>query len=278
MLDRASSIVVIGDKSAAVSEDGKGADVDFWVIRSLLNISKFLPEDSDTQISAEILNQKNVNQAEIAGAKEIICAEAFSSRVLAHSATKPGVLSVFEELLRTTDDTCEFYTKEIVLDHTENSPKTFKDISDPSGIAIGIMRRDDLGATPHLLPTADFKLESSDELIVLRREVEPKKNGIVTEVSEEPAETVETVEKTEAEVVPSLSASESLSQTKVDPNSASLEKLDSDLDLSPKIAEGIIELRGKQRFEKAEDLMKVDGIGPKTIERIKDKIFFTKED
>lgn len=60
---------------------------------------------------------------------------------------------------------------------------------------------------------------------------------------------------------------------KVNINQASVEELAQLKGIGLKYAERIVEYREKHgAFEKAEDIMNVSGIGPKTFEEIKDRI------
>lgn len=57
-------------------------------------------------------------------------------------------------------------------------------------------------------------------------------------------------------------------------NTASLEELMSLPGIGEVKASEIIKMRQQTRFSKPEDLLKVPGIGPKTLEKIKDSITF----
>lgn len=58
----------------------------------------------------------------------------------------------------------------------------------------------------------------------------------------------------------------------IDLNTASVEQLQTLPGIGPSKARAIVEYREKQPFAKLEDLMNVSGIGPKTFEKIKDRI------
>jgi len=60
---------------------------------------------------------------------------------------------------------------------------------------------------------------------------------------------------------------------KVNINQASLEELTQLKGIGPEYAERIVQYREEHgAFQKAEDIMNVSGIGPKTFEEIKDRI------
>lgn len=58
----------------------------------------------------------------------------------------------------------------------------------------------------------------------------------------------------------------------IDLNTASVEQLQTLPGIGPSKARAIVEYREKQPFSKPEDIMNVSGIGPKTFEKIKDRI------
>ncbi len=80
-------------------------------------------------------------------------------------------------------------------------------------------------------------------------------------------------------VVPSKKAPKSraalpggASAIKVNVNEANQQQLESLPGIGPALAKRIIEFREKQKFEKADDLLEVRGIGPATLEKIRDYV------
>lgn len=68
-----------------------------------------------------------------------------------------------------------------------------------------------------------------------------------------------------------------LVRARIDPNTASLEELDVLPGIGPELAGRIIEYRAGEQFFQAEDLLKVKGIGPKKLEKIKRYLKMGKE-
>lgn len=62
--------------------------------------------------------------------------------------------------------------------------------------------------------------------------------------------------------------------SKIDPNNAGLHSLQRLPNIGPSLANAIIEYRRNGRFETAEDLLDVKGIGPKKLIAIKPYLFF----
>lgn len=62
------------------------------------------------------------------------------------------------------------------------------------------------------------------------------------------------------------------SPAKINVNLASQQELESLPGVGPIIAQRIIEFRKRRTFQKVDDLLEVRGIGPKTLERIKDRV------
>ncbi len=133
-------------------------------------------------------------------------------------------------------------------------------------------------------PTFDAQVQSlkkqNEELIAKLKDVEDKHNQLVAEFqnAKEEAEKQVAGETTESVSVKTITQNPSQTQAptqsgKINLNTASASSLDSLPGIGPSYAKRIIDYRETNGgFKAIEEVMNVKGIGPKTFEKMKDKI------
>lgn len=164
----ARAVIILADEITAHRNGDQ--DVDLWVLKTISKVSKSI-NGKPIYIIAEIRNPENAQFAKSNGADEALCINTFGTELLAHAAKTPELVTIFGDLLKTSDDTNEVYLEEV----PDNwAGKKFGEIMqyrlsphrhDKTPLVIGVLPHKT--KKPKVNPTYDFLLDKSDLLIVL---------------------------------------------------------------------------------------------------------------
>jgi hypothetical protein len=196
-LAEARAVIVLADEERAKRD--KAGDVDTWVCRQIVEVRRELSSDPDSgsywskrarapkrkvRVVAELRNEQNTDLATAAGADEVLCLARFGSELLGQLAAKPGLSSVFRELLRTTTKNQEVYFDALTAEQVarlrtfDRAVRSFT--SDPTcrRIPIGIRRSLEQGtdnAEILLNPLGQSaSLQRGDQLVVIAEDAQGK--------------------------------------------------------------------------------------------------------
>ncbi len=175
------ALIVLSDR--ALAKRARVAGVDLWVAQTVESLGEWRRTNRPgVALVAEVRSPASIPLVKRLGATRVICVERFGAELIVQSVKNPQVISFFEELVKTTENSNELYFDELSLGPAAEESVTFDEVArlfaqkDSAGgpgrrVPVGLVRRD----TGRVLVNpvgADATIYPGDRIMVIARSEE----------------------------------------------------------------------------------------------------------